>query len=137
MQRTAWLAGIPTLGDFLHEAGYTTALCGKWHCGAGEAPKSGFEYWYSAWRKTPKYDSLTNRYCDQGKVVERSGYDTQIISDAAIDFLRKRDAEKPFFLFIGYATTHNPWINRAERLVSHYRKATLHDIPHDLPYPFG
>ena len=99
MQRTAWLAGIPTLGDFLHEAGYTTALCGKWHCGAGEAPKSGFEYWYSAWRKTPKYNSSDQQdTAIRESVVERSGYDTQTISDAAIDFLRKRDAEKPFFL---------------------------------------
>ena len=137
VQRTAWLAGIPTLGDFLHDAGYTTGLCGKWHCGAGESPKSGFDYWYSAWRKTPKYNSLINKYSDQGRVVERSGYDTQIISDAAIEFLRKREAEKPFFLFVGYATTHNPWINRPERLVSHYRKATFRDIPSDTPYAFG
>ena len=82
-------------------------------------------------------NSLINKYSDQGKVVERSGFDTQIISDAAIDFLRNRDSEKPIFIFIGYATTHNPWINRPERLVSNYRKATLRDIPGDMPYPFG
>ena len=137
VQKTDWLAGMPTVADHLHAVGYTTALCGKWHCGSGEVPKSGFDYWYSAWRKTPKYFSATNKYSDQGKVVERRGTDTQIITDAAIDFLRGRERDKPFFLFIGYATTHNPWINRPERLVSHYRNATFRDIPNDSPYPFG
>ncbi len=137
VQETDWLAGIPTLADDLRKAGYTSALCGKWHCGAGETPKSGFDYWYSGWRKTPKYFSLSNKYSDQGRVVERRGYDTQIFTDAAVDFLRTRDADKPFFLFIGYAATHNPWINRPERLVSQYRNASFRDIPDDIPYPFG
>lgn len=137
VQETNWLAGIPTLADHLRDAGYTTALSGKWHCGTGETPKSGFDYWYSGWRKTPKYFSLSNKYSDQGRVVERRGYDTQIFTDAAIDFLRARDRERPFFLFIGYAATHNPWINRPERLVSHYRKASFHDIPDDIPHPFS
>ncbi len=134
---TPWLEGIPTLAGHLHDAGYSTALCGKWHCGAGETPKSGFDYWYSSWRKTPKYLSMTNKYSDQGQVVERDGYDTRIITDAALDFLRQRDGGKPFFLFIGYATTHNPWINRDERLVARYRNCSFRDIPDDLPYAFG
>ena len=137
VQATNWLAGIPTLADHLKRAGYMTALTGKWHCGSGEIPKPGFDFWYSAWRKTPKYFGLTNKYSDQGRVVDRRGYDTQIITDAAIDFLRTRDPDVPFVLFIGYATTHNPWINRPERLVSHYRNVTFRDIPNDNLYPFG
>ncbi|MCY3798154.1 MAG: sulfatase-like hydrolase/transferase [Chloroflexi bacterium] len=137
VQKTDWLAGVPTLADHLRGAGYTTALCGKWHCGSGETPKSGFDYWFSGWRKTPKYFSLSNKYSDQGTVVERRGYDTQIFTDAAVNFLRARDQARPFFLFIGYAATHNPWINRPERLVSHYRRASFRDIPEDIPYPYG
>ena len=137
MGATAWLDGVPTLAEYLQGAGYSTAMCGKWHCGAGEKPKSGFDYWYSSWRKTPKYSTMTHKYSDQGRVVERQGYDTQIITDAAIDFLRNRDPRKPFFLFVGYATTHNPWINCEDRLVSHYRHATFRDIPDDKPYAYG
>ncbi len=137
VRETAWLDGIPTLADYLREAGYSAAMCGKWHCGAGETPKSGFDYWYSSWRKTPKYSAMTHKYSDQGQVVERAGYDTRIITDAAIDFLRGRDRENPFFLFIGYATAHNPWINRDEELVAGYRKASFDDIPDDSPYAFG
>ncbi len=134
---TPWLQGIPTLADYLRAAGYRSAMCGKWHCGAGETPKSGFDYWYSSWRKTPKYNTMTHKYSDQGQVVERTGYDTRIITDAAIDFLRGRDGEKPVFLFIGYATAHNPWINRDEGLVARYRNASFGDIPDDSPFAFG
>ena len=136
-KQTDWLAGMTTLAQRLQDAGYTTALAGKWHCGAGEVPKPGFEYWYSAWRKTPKYDSRINKYSDQGAVVERRGTDTQIITDAAVDFLRARDRDKPFFLFVGYATTHNPWSDRPERLVSKYRQAGFSDIPNEAAWPFG
>jgi choline-sulfatase len=133
-----WLEGLPTLAEHLHAVGYTTALCGKWHCGLGEVPKPGFDYWFSAWRQTPKYFNLTSRYSDHGDVREITGYDTQIITDAALRFLRQRDTEQPFFLFVGFATTHNPWINRPERLVEHYRRqATFRDIPDEAPYPFG
>lgn len=137
VQASDWLAGLPTLAQRLHDAGYATALSGKWHCGGGEVPKPGFDFWYSAWRKTPKYDSPVNKYSDQGAVVERRGTDTQIITDAAVDFLRERDRRKPFFLFAGYAAVHNPWRNRPERLVERYRGATFDDIPNDIAYPFG
>ncbi len=137
VQQTDWLAGVPTLADYLQGAAYQTALCGKWHCGAGERPKPAFDYWYSAWRKTPKYFSLRNKYSDNGRVLERTGYDTDIITEAALNFLRRRDCDRPFFLYIGYATTHNPWINRQEKLVRQYRQASFCDIPADKPYPFG
>ncbi|MYD09244.1 MAG: sulfatase-like hydrolase/transferase [Chloroflexi bacterium] len=137
VQATDWLAGMTTLAQRLQSAGYTTALTGKWHCGAGEIPKPGFDFWHSAWRKTPKYDSPINRYSDQGAVVERRGTDTQIITDAAVDFLRARDRDAPFFLFVGYAATHNPWINRPERLVTGYRLARFNDIPVEAAWPFG
>ena len=137
VQQTDWLAGMTTLAQRLHDAGYTTALSGKWHCGRGEIPQPGFDFWYSSWRKTPKYDSPVNKYSDQGRVVERRGTDTQIISDAAVDFLRARDPTKPFFLFVGYAATHNPWINRPERLVAQYRDASFSDIPDEAAWPFG
>ncbi len=131
-----WLEGETTLAQLLQGAGYQTALCGKWHCGLGEGPISGFDFWYSAWRQTPKYHNPTAKYSDYGKVKEKSGYDSQIITDAALRFLRQKN-DRPFFLFVSLATTHNPWINRAERWVSRYRKANFCDIPDEPAYPFG
>lgn len=131
-----WLENRENLGQLLQDAGYQTAMCGKWHCGLGEGPIAGFDYWYSAWRQTPKYHKPTAKYSDNGEVQDKSGYDTQIITDAAIRFLRQ-PKDMPFFLFVGLATTHGPWLNRAERLVSHYRQASFKDIPEDDFYPFG
>ena len=99
VQATDWLASIPTLAQRLQAVGYETALCGKWHCGAGESPKKGFDYWYSAWRKTPKNFGGDNLYSDQGVLRGRRGQDTRIINEAALDFLRNRNRDKPFFLF--------------------------------------
>ena len=134
---TDWLAGIPTLAQRLQAVGYETALCGKWHCGAGESPKDGFDYWYSAWRKTPKNFGGDNLYSDQGVLRSRRGHDTRIINEAALDFLRNRNRDKPFFLFVGYATTHSPWRDRSERWAAQYRNANFADMPDDAPYPFG
>ena len=134
---TDWLAGIPTLAQRLQAVGYETALCGKWHCGAGESPKKGFDYWYSAWRKTPKNFGGENLYSEQGAVRSRRGQDARIINEAALDFLRNRDAGKPFFLFVGYATTHSPWRDRSERWAAQYRGASFDDIPDEAPYLFG
>ena len=137
VQETDWLAGETLLTQDLKAAGYITALCGKWHCGSGEKPKAGFDHWYSAWRKTPKYHNASNLYSEQGRVIDKRGTDTNIISDAAIDFLRTRQLDAPFFLFVGYAATHNPWMNRPERLVASYRESSFDDIPSDLAYTFG
>lgn len=131
-----WIAHKPNLGQLLQASGYKTAMCGKWHCGRGEGPIEGFDFWYSAWRQTPKYHLPTAKYSDQGKVIEKPGYDTQIITDAALSFLRQ-PKEQPFFLFIGFSTTHSPWLRRAERLVSRYRGSSFKDIPIEKFYPFG
>ncbi len=131
-----WIANKPNLGQLLQDAGYKTAMCGKWHCGLGEGPIDGFDYWYSAWRQTPKYHLPTANYSDHGVITEKSGFDTQIITDAALRFLRETK-EQPYFLFIGLSTTHSPWLNRAERLVSVLRNQSFKDIPDDAFYPFG
>ncbi len=132
-----WLGNAQTLAQYLQGAGYQTGLSGKWHCGRGDMHHPGFDYWYSTSRSTARYDSITTRYSDHGKLLDHDGYETQVMTDNAIDFLRNRDESKPFFLFIGYCTTHSPWYGRPERLVSHYRKATFADIPDDRVYPFG
>lgn len=132
-----WLTGSETLTQLLQGAGYQTGLCGKWHCGRGDAVPPGFDYCFSTGRRTARYDSITSSYSDQGVRKDIDGYETQIITDHVIRFLRERDPTKPFFLFVGYATTHSPWQGRPERLVSLYRRATFGDIPADVAYPFG
>lgn len=136
-EKLDWLGDEVTLATRLQESGYTTALCGKWHCGNGRKKQPGFDVWQSTGSVTARYNNLDNEYSDEGDVYRKDGYETQIITDNAVRFLRERDTEKPFFLFVGYTTTHSPWVNHPERLVSHYRNCRFDDIPDDTVYPFG
>ena len=123
-----------TLPQLLSNAGYHTGLVGKWHLGRDDEPQPGFDRWFSVGRTFP-YPSGTHTFFSGDAPVELKGYKTDILTDRAVDFLRTRDAAKPFFLFVGYTGTHSPWQNHPERLVSQYRG--MSHIPDDTAYPFG
>jgi choline-sulfatase len=132
-----WLKGEVTLAEILRDAGYQTALSGKWHLGNDNQPQAGFETWFTHSAVYPVEHGGPHLYSDQGQVVQLTGYKTQILTDRAIAFLRQRDVERPFFLMVGYTTSHSPWNNHPERLVDQYRGGTFADIPQDVAYPFG
>jgi choline-sulfatase len=129
----AWLAGRVTLPQVLHQAGYATALCGKWHLGRSFEAAPGFDYWY-------ELAAVESRSYTDGPWPQRPGinsYDNHAVTDRAVDFLRHRPADAPFFLFVAYFATHSPWSGHPERIVSQYRTCTFDDIPSDPTYPFG
>ena len=135
--RRHWLKDEVTLPQLLSQAGYQTGLCGKWHLGNDDRPQPGFDYWFSLSGDYPINHGGPHRYSDQGQLKEIAGYKTQIITDQAIQFLRHRDRERPFFLFLGYTATHSPWSDHPERLVAQYRNGTFADVPADVAHPFG
>lgn len=128
------LHGQSTLPQSLADAGYTCGLSGKWHCGGDDQPQPGFDYWYSLRANQPPRDG---QYSNQGKLVALRGYHTDIITEQAVNFLRVRDRDKPFFLFTGYIGTHSPWRDHPERLADSYRECHFDDIPRDTTYPYG
>jgi choline-sulfatase len=130
-----WLHGQVTLPELLHDAGYTTALCGKWHLGSPATRRPGFDYWYE--QEQPGGAETAHVDGPWKPRAETETYDRHAIVDRAVDFLRQRDATKPFFLFVGLYTTHSPWRGHPERIVSQYRTCTFDDIPADAAYPFG
>jgi len=132
-----WLQDEVTLPQILSQAGYQTALSGKWHLGDDDHPQPGFDYWFCHSGSYPINHGGTHRYSIDGEVGEISGYKTQIITDHAIEFLRSRDKNRPFFLLVGYTATHSPWSDHPERLVEQYRQSALVDMPQDASYPFG
>ena len=137
IHRRQWLQDEITLPQMLSQAGYQTAHCGKWHLGNDDQPQPGYDYWFSGVGDYPSEHSGSIRYCDNGTIRTISGYKTQVVTDAAIDFLRKREPERPFFLDVGYTATHNPWRGHPERLVSYYRNRTFEHLLNDVAYPFG
>lgn len=115
---TPWLDGERLLGELLQDAGYETAMLGKWHIGRDGVPGPGFDHWHPR-----DYSSGTP--------------DPHGVTDDAVRFLRERDPDRPFFLYVGHFATHSPWQGHPERLVDQYRTASFADVPDDPVYPFG
>lgn len=134
-----WLAGERTLANFLSDAGYVTGLSGKWHLGRGDYQRNqSFDYWYSHSLPLFRPDDFQSRWTkplpDHADPNEQNHH---AIVDHAIDFLRVRDRDCPFFLYVGFIATHSPWHRHSERLVDQYRTCMFDDIPDDAAYPFG
>jgi len=104
----------PSLPSLLHEAGYATALVGKWHLGAppNYGPlKSGYDLFYGMMHGAADYFDHTgqNAIYENERTVEAYGYKTNLFGDRAIRFIRETAGTKPFFLSLHFNAPHWPW----------------------------
>lgn len=112
----------PTLASLLRDAGYATALVGKWHLGFPPAfgpLKSGYEEFFGP--MSGGVDYFTHRdssgqldLYDGENAVERIGYLTDLITDRAVSYLERRSPAKPFLLSLHYTAPHWPWETRED-----------------------
>lgn len=130
-----WLEKEILLQERMSSVGYRTGMVGKWHLGPSDVPARGFDYWYSHPVQTPEPADHTSPW--PRPVAPRGQYNPHAITDHAVDFLRQRELDRPFFLHVGLFATHSPWLGHPERLVQHYRQASFEDIPEDSVTPFG
>lgn len=101
-----------TFPKLLQEAGYQTAVIGKWHL---ESLPTGFDFWEVVPGQGDYYnpDFITQ----QGDTVRREGYVTDIITDDAINWMENvRNASKPFCLLIHHKAIHRNWMAKTEDL---------------------
>lgn len=136
VREVPWLAGERTLADLLAADGYVTGLSGKWHLGGDFRKPDAFDYWYSHSLPLFKPDAFDSKWSRPAEHAT-TNYNRHAIVDHAIDFLRVRDRDRPFLLYVGFMATHSPWSGHSERLVQQYRRSTFRDIPSDPAYPFG
>ncbi|QDV23897.1 sulfatase-like hydrolase/transferase [Aureliella helgolandensis] len=94
-----------TFPKLLQQAGYQTALIGKWHL---SSDPTGFDFWEVLPGQGSYYnpDFLTM----DGKRKRYEGYCTDIITDNALSWLKeKRDPNKPFVLMCQHKAPHRNW----------------------------
>ena len=93
-----------TVAKELKNAGYTTAVIGKWHLVSDPV---GFDYW----NILPGQGDYNNPdFIENGVKTRRTGYVTNLTTDYAINWLDKRDQSKPFFLIYQQKAPHRNWI---------------------------
>ncbi len=93
----------PTVAKYLQAAGYYTGMIGKWHLGSDP---TGFDEWTILPGQGVYFDPA---FLDsKGRRVIK-GYVTDILTDLAIDFLKNRPKDKPFFLMWHHKAPHRPW----------------------------
>ncbi len=93
-----------TFPKLLRNAGYATAMIGKWHL---RSDPTGFDHWEVLNDQGTYYNPQL--LSAKGKrVVE--GYTTDIITDLALEWLDKnRDKSKPFMLMYQHKAPHREW----------------------------
>jgi arylsulfatase A-like enzyme len=112
----------PTLASLLRDAGYATALVGKWHLGFPPhfGPlKSGYDEYFGPMSGGVDYfthcdSSGTHDLYEGEKEVHRTGYLTDLLTERALSFV-KRAGDKPFLLSLHYTAPHWPWETRADQ----------------------
>lgn len=116
----------PTLPSLLRDAGYATALAGKWHLGA--APLfgpllSGYQEFFGPMGGAVDYFSHLNlngaRDLWDGEArSDAQGYLTDLITERAVEFVSRDRGDTPFFLSVHYTAPHWPWESREDEAES-------------------
>ncbi len=112
--------GLPlderTLPQALREAGYETAICGKWHLGhfdpAYLPTARGFDHQYGHYNGAIDYfthirDGGFDWHRDD-KVSRDEGYSTFLVAKEVVRLLNAHDASKPFFFYVPFNAVHEP-----------------------------
>ncbi|MGJ8682555.1 sulfatase [Paraglaciecola sp.] len=124
--------GLPltekTIGNYLQDLGYRTAIFGKWHMGDADRfhpLKRGFDEfvgfrtgarsYYEMSPKEQKQDPNKRMERGFGVFEEPKTYVTDFLADETINFI-KNNKTKPFFAYLSLNAVHTPMQARPEHL---------------------
>ena len=105
-----------TLAELLKQADYKTGGVGKWSLGdagtIGRATNQGFDFWLGYLNQDhahyyyPEYLDYNEEQLElTGNTVFRDRYSHDILSNGALNFIRK-NAKDPFFLYVAFTLPH-------------------------------
>jgi arylsulfatase A-like enzyme len=142
--------GIPlpvetrTIAHELRDAGYEVGYIGKWHLAGRGAydeqwvpaeRRGGYsDFWLGADLLEFSSSAYGGGYYDaENRFVPFEGYRVDSQTDHVLAYLRTRDGERPFFLFLSYLEPHHQ--NNLNRYVApdgYAQKYTEYTVPPDL-----
>ncbi|HQN97608.1 MAG TPA: arylsulfatase [Thermoanaerobaculales bacterium] len=105
------------LPQALKEAGYSTAIVGKWHLGHGDRKywprQRGFDLQYGPVLGEIDYfthsaHGTVDWYRDN-ELVEEEGYVTTLLGDEAVRVIAGHDPGTPLFLYLAFTAPHAPY----------------------------
>jgi arylsulfatase A-like enzyme len=105
------------LPQALKDAGYDTAIIGKWHLGHADKKfwprQRGFDYQYGPLIGeidyfTHKVDGKVDWYRNS-EVVEEEGYSTTLLGNDAVRLIKEHDPAAPLFLYLAFNAVHTPY----------------------------
>lgn len=145
---------ITPLAEYFNRAGYQTAYIGKWHLGSDKYPGIGVhcektaipkdrQGKYQYWRAADCLEFTSHGYDGyvfdgDGNKIDFTGYRADCINDFALEFLDKREKDKPFFLFVSQLEPHQQNDrNRFEGYKETIEKYKDYPLPDDLTFLKG
>jgi arylsulfatase A-like enzyme len=127
--------GLPleerTLPQALQEAGYVTAICGKWHLGhfqrAYLPTQRGFLHQYGHYNGALDYfthirDGGFDWHRDD-KACQDEGYTTELLGKEAVRLIEEHDTAKPLFLYVPFNAPHSP-LQAPQEFLDRYKDIT-------------
>ncbi len=122
----ASFAGEIMISDLLAAAGYHCGYVGKWHMGNDQSPGHGYSYTYTMLGGSSSYQNPT--MSRNGKLVKETGYLTELMTQAAVEFMDQQKPGRPFFLALSYLNPHTPYEGHPQKYYELYAKTNFETI---------
>lgn len=108
-----------TLPKLLRDAGYATAMAGKWHCNSmfnnpaqPQPDDAGFQHWFATQNNaSPSHENPKNFVRNGQPAGALEGFSCQIVANEAIEWLERLQqstSPAPFFLYVAFHEPHEP-----------------------------